>query len=1373
MARKQVIYKIKGMSQDQTQSLHNAEFSFENMNIRFTSRENNSLMGIENEKGTSLFQFYLEDTYTTLTNIEGIVIGHVTINNQIVLFTNNGTNSTEDRIYLISNILNTKAKLSKLFQGNLNFSISSPIETLSFYENEEVQKVYWIDNRNQPRVINIKNYVGKSFDFLPLLSNTEQGNVTKLLNAVGSFPAGTVQYCCTYVNKFLQESNIFYYSPILTITNEETGGEPNDIINNNFRIELSNLDTSFDYVRIYSIIKTSTNSLPIVKKVIDISNTSSSLQYIDNNNYGELQDSTKLLYVGGDALIANSMTQKDNTLFLGNISLQSDSIEQYLNPLYKESPIYYHKEVYLEQISSIYDYKSPSLSLSSSNKYESYTTFKGGETYRFGLQFKDKVGKWSEVVYLEDVKNLLYPNINNNIVSAQAHLNHLNSNIVKAKVILQKQYWLQALNAGYTSIRGVVVYPKENERNVLAQGVLNPVLYNLEDRSKNSPDIISSWYFRPFYDGGGETTDTSYYGRRLESRHNYSLPKANEQNAEVQNATGNYTYPGARDTITKEYILDNAANDFFIDSSIATFNSPDVEFNDSIQYNLENTKLRIIGYVGITGMQSNLSITYTGGLYKSNAEGFVPHSIKYSNWYNIYEPDLSTTFFNKFSGRALAAGAFFNDVNGTNKDSNEVYYIYPWHNTGSLNSDGEDKKAVLDKKRMANLRYSDFSYNITPKVLATNKIHYYNSSEYNTTIKIDSPLNSNLPDLFYRGNVDKLLVPIPGKTPTSYPLYRSGSRLFGGTPIIAATAVTPKDTPIRIQYKSTPHLVIPLNWDGSFTQRILPNVNNSSYGTNTYIGTPVWLKNDSSLILSVVQDNITISGLGYNNTTRDSLNMSGLWLAEVYRDDSDIVNRFGGTSPQALASNTWNIASKEYSLIGKDTITIEFDQADTYYQRYDCLKTYGELEQQQSMVEILSYMCETRINLDARTDKNRGLEDNRLVHPNNFNLFNGIYNSKQQYFNPKYIDISLFPANNFPNTFIWSQNKQVGALVDTWTNIGIENSYDTQGQLGTINSLKLFNDQLIGLQDKGLFNILFNSRVQLNTSDGLPIELANSGKVDGVRYLSTQIGTKNKYSVQVTPSGLFFIDDEAQTINLFNGQINILSDTLGFRTWMKKKHSYTPITTINNTTNFFTYYDKGNKDVYFVNKDYTLCYSELLQTFTSFYSYNGNNGMFNIGNSFVSLTKDSVGNKSQLWEHFTGQYDKLYNTYKPFYIKYLFNPEPHIDKIFDTLEIRADVFNSTELDIATKPISHIIAETEYQYIKEQINDINFRQKFRVWRALIPRANSFTTGVLLTNPNRLTGMDRIRNPWAFITLSNENNTDNNRVLLQDVTLSYTI
>jgi hypothetical protein len=43
-------------------------------------------------------------------------------------------------------------------------------------------------------------------------------------------------------------------------------------------------------------------------------------------------------------------------------------------------------------------------------------------------------------------------------------------------------------------------------------------------------------------------------------------------------------------------------------------------------------------------------------------------------------------------------------------------------------------------------------------------------------------------------------------------------------------------------------------------------------------------------------------------------------------------------------------------------------------------------------------------------------------------------------------------------------------------------------------------------------------------------------------------------SVKSTPLGIYYIDDEAKSINIFNGKIESLSEKLGLRTWMTNNH---------------------------------------------------------------------------------------------------------------------------------------------------------------------------------------------------------------------------
>lgn len=116
-------------------------------------------------------------------------------------------------------------------------------------------------------------------------------------------------------------------------------------------------------------------------------------------------------------------------------------------------------------------------------------------------------------------------------------------------------------------------------------------------------------------------------------------------------------------------------------------------------------------------------------------------------------------------------------------------------------------------------------------------------------------------------------------------------------------------------------------------------------------------------------------------------------------------------------------------------------------------------------------------------------------------------------------------VREFPNSITWTKTKTNGELTDSWTNITLASVLDLDGDKGKIRALRRFNNELIAFQDRGISNILYNSRTPLSSTDGIPIELANSGKVDGKRYLSDKIGCTNKWSIRETPNGIYFIDD--------------------------------------------------------------------------------------------------------------------------------------------------------------------------------------------------------------------------------------------------------
>lgn len=212
-------------------------------------------------------------------------------------------------------------------------------------------------------------------------------------------------------------------------------------------------------------------------------------------------------------------------------------------------------------------------------------------------------------------------------------------------------------------------------------------------------------------------------------------------------------------------------------------------------------------------------------------------------------------------------------------------------------------------------------------------------------------------------------------------------------------------------------------------------------------------------------------------------------MGELYRTN---VTPFGGTTEEILKNNQWIIAGDTVELKANDSCVIQWKQGDTYLQRFEALRTipYTEDDENQ-MVDIVSFICESRINMDGRYDRNRNLSSYLNVRDTNFNLMNDVYSQQANYFVQQYLteDDSI---NDFPNQIAFSLTKSLGEDTDSWMNMTLASTVDTDASLGQIHSLQKLNDSIVIFQEKGISELMYNSNVQVASTTGVPIEIANS-----------------------------------------------------------------------------------------------------------------------------------------------------------------------------------------------------------------------------------------------------------------------------------------
>lgn len=1494
--RKKAVFTILGMNRDLALSKFDGRFAYENKNLRLITDEANGKFVMTNERGPKEIELIKRTGQHSQfgATIDGNVLGTAVIQNYLVIFTHE--DPTTDRIYRFE-FDHGQAVIRELYSGNLGFEKQHPIESITFYENEKVQKVYWTDGINQPRVINVADltstYNDDSFDFAQKITGQENIVVERMDNVNGSFASGAIQYCFTYYNNYGQETNIVRISSLNYIAQEDRG-TMNENVGCAFKITITGLDRRFDGIRVYSIQRTSADTTPIVKRVADIQVTSNTIfqNIIDNGTMGNDVDPMALLYIGSKNVRVETMAQKDNTLFLGNIkevnSMISEELKSRLGSAFIEKSFrvdgnYGHK-IGLPNFDGYYPYKNQLDKNSREIKY-----FKYGETYRFGVQFQDKYGRWSDVVRLTDGENDDFVQnirpINDFELAIVGDPNIWTSGTAGELKMTFAEFVgkLNLANLGtlvedYVAIRPVAVYPDQLNRTIVAQGILCPTIYNLQDRVKNRVAGQVSWFARPI----GKHTNEAPATRRnltgatqfdtLEYRHMCPIPPTNEffntdvvegqdrhvfsSRAELScNFDGRYIpsnihidegyipysevkrgtdytawanlYPPKDNTKAGNEAIrsDNLSSEFFVDQSILTFHSPELEFDRKSQVlPYDDVKMRIVGVVPITSTSQGVTIN----LVNADAKDTL-YTSRYMYKNHTTDSPKSKWQMSEFGG---IKGDF--NLKGTEGDQEIVLKrwignmrIFPLHGKALTYQDTKEKndnpdiwyndyahgyaKTVADTQiatkcydtmqySFANLYCPNYglSYDIlTPNIYLT---------ENNGLLRLSSDAefaNNPLNGFNFDMSVDRAVVGKTHKVVGGYAEYIEGYVPMGLCRSISGSNMNTDGQSrqtvsnihavdaVLMKYKTTSCAVVQMKSVEEYGVRdmqILPslgeyNVFESEVKQYPFFddidwngGRPdrfifgdshlLWDKNTIKAISGVKQSGLLLNaGL---STSMYSNNIGYYYLAELYRPN--VVNRFGGDSEEAVAANIWVPCGEAVSLIGNNggIVEVRWTEGDTYYQRYDNLHTYPyTFDDVNQIVDIVSFICETRINIDGRYDTNRGKIDNEAMSPVNFNKLNDVYSQSDNIFQYRSIDPNRIVVDTWPNTITWGETKIPGEINDTWTKVSLASTLELDGVKGPVRSLRSFANSIFAFQDTGISRILYNENFAVTADNGVPLEIANSGKVTGRMYLTQTIGCQNKWSIATSPSGMYFMDDIHGDILVMSGdgQLSSVGIRNGFKSWVKANSDTRGRWFPGSLTNVRSLYDTNNSEVMFVTDEEALSYSEVFSGFTSFYDYGNVPFLDSVAGHNLMMHNDAVNTK--VYEHNKGSYNNFFGENKPFWTELVCNSDgsredsPLIDKTWMNVGFIFDSFDGDKY-MADDRFNKVDVENEYQR-GETSWDSRFyptiSKKFRHWSADLPRDND--------NPQ-----DRIRSQWVKMRLTKNEDLDKGyKSIVHSIDINY--
>jgi len=1290
----------KGMNQDVSKLKRSPEFYFDACNIRIQATDSGTTGAVTNDKG-NLLVYQLASGQ--------VIIGSAVLKDYLVLFSTSSLGI--DKI--------TRVKLQdysgfELFSGNLNFDISSSMDTEVYYESDDIQKVYWVDGINQLRHINIisnRLYTEDEatlFDAVP-----EVAFSAPYVNSIdfgGIHTAGMIQYAYNLIKRNGSQSAISPISELYPLNKNLGGGKVNEQVGKILNIAIDLVDTRYDIIRLYSVKYTSYNEQPsinvIAEETIGGNNT---FRFSDDGRVIRTITPEAFLFLGGTAFVPTTITSKYNRLIIGNIKeLYFDvKAEDYDTRAYRfpkssnttsiwkdgdqstntslgyledsnsvklstsgdEVPVLHDcQNTYFDGLFGNYNYKVNSTSIGATGTNievevvqklvkDPRNVLKSNEIYRLGIEFYNNRGQSSPPKWICDIK------IPMGNLDAEK-INTLKVTIKNTDVLISK---------GVVGWRVLRVEREDVDKTVLCQGIVNPSIYQK-------------------YNDTQEDDLTSVKGAEFANIGLIKLPSPFMRN--------NYDL---KDQIVKP---DDAPSDY-------------PRINKILHGNPLN--LPILG--GSYAEWPFPEIFRTGGSNDGNQ-----NSYEDTRLFQFYSPEVM--FLNQSFGDNLrfktiasvnnglgACGEWCKQISTENKDSVLIGDL--------LNDVREDgvislyKTSKYNKKITGNAEPNQMGL-LGPAGGDTKRIAQYQ---------------------YYRKYTND-----PSFVPTTTILGLDQEWQISGSPTILAKGVSSKsydsDTIDNIddKYKFSNHLFTMLT-DRNNNDRIKEPI----ISVNS-IGGPCL--NIIELLETPLETILSESGVSGSDSTG---------LIEIYRS---IASQYGGSTYEARSRNSYLRIGK-YLPISENSNQID-SAGDVFVGSYKFERIIPNTTQVNnnkylSLCEIVEFPVETSIDLTNRSDYSvDGWDAYFQPTYDEYHNYNRVY-SQQPIFNRTTATPFTFQERKvFDNRINATKVKISGEIVDSWTDILVNEELYVDGKYGAITKVIQNNDIVYCLQEQAVSRLEIEPRVQTVATNGTSIELGRGSVLYNYQYLNTNSGCVNADSIFNSQNSVYYVDIINKSLNRIVGhEVVGLSDIHALHSLMNNNLDYT---SLNNKTNLCGVFDQITNDAYFTIPQHTegepgltISFNEQSNVFTSRYSFIPDKYIY------TAFGLISIKNGRDLWKHGVGEYGNYYGDVYDSFITLLASPEPDTDCVFNNGEFKSDC-TLNGVDQSTKTITSLQCWNEYQDTHEQqlLVGKNIQRKFRDWNFFIPR--NYGT------------LQRMRGQSLYLKLLFDN-TNNYKFTLHDFIISF--
>jgi len=322
-----------------------------------------------------------------------------------------------------------------------------------------------------------------------------------------------------------------------------------------------------------------------------------------------------------------------------------------------------------------------------------------------------------------------------------------------------------------------------------------------------------------------------------------------------------------------------------------------------------------------------------------------------------------------------------------------------------------------------------------------------------------------------------------------------------------------------------------------------------------------------------------------NGTEAGASNQHMITQWRMVSYERDLISQYGGNTFESRSSNEY-ISTGSFKFIketSQDVHTIQVYGGDVYVQYYPHNYFYHAYTQNASGIGIdagqngnqrvgrsrynlgVGFLCESPLNVEIQSNFNyssniykdwfAGVLGNALFYLQGprttymFTQYRKQNDSKLIHFAKGFLDDFV---DEFPHR-IWASDKKIdGELFDNWKLFRPNNFAEVEGMYGEINKIITERDDLLFYQDTALGKFSLNDRTTIPSSDGTVLVLGKGGILDYYNYLSRRTGTKHKFSVVPSSTGIHHYDSNLKKWFLLKEGINPLNDIKGLNSVFKE-----------------------------------------------------------------------------------------------------------------------------------------------------------------------------------------------------------------------------